>query len=449
MARLAVGVVVLFVAALGALVYLGLREDDGAAAGPASAASSGSLQAEAAPGSASPIERGAYLARAGNCAGCHTVRGGAPFAGGRGVPTPFGTIYSTNLTPDPATGLGNWNADDFWRALHNGKSPGGRLLYPAFPYPDYTRITRPDADALFAYLRSLAPVTQAARPTELRFPYDQRWLLALWRGLYFRAGVFQPDPARDARWNRGAYLVQGLGHCGACHTPRTLLGATDAGKAFGGGVIPQLDWYAPPLSRDSVLPAAARPAGDAGEAARPAGHGDPHALVALLRDGLSDDGVIVGPMAEVVRNSLQYLSPADLQAISAYVTSLPSSSAAAAPARPASAAALERGRRIYDDHCRDCHQADGGGMPPAYPRLAGNPALSRGPAVNALRMILNGGFSPGTAGNPRPFGMPPFAALLDDQQIADVATYVRQAWGNQAPGVEVYEVNRYRSISPD
>jgi len=164
------------------------------------------------------IARGSYLARAGNCMACHTARGGSPYAGGRAIATPFGDIYSPNLTPDMETGIGDWSPGDFWRAMHNGKSKDGSFLYPAFPYPNYTRVTRADADAMFAYFRTLAPVYRANQQHRLRFPYNQRGLLAVWRALYFRPGVYRPDSGRTIEWNRGAYLVQGLGHCGACHT---------------------------------------------------------------------------------------------------------------------------------------------------------------------------------------------------------------------------------------
>ncbi len=194
------------------------------------------------------LARGAYLARAGNCQDCHTPRGAAPYSGGRGIPTPFGTVYSSNLTPDAATGIGTWNAAEFRRALHNGRSRGGRLLYPAFPYDAYTRISDADADALFAYLRSLPPVVQPNRPHALRFPYDTQWALALWRALHFRPGRFEPQPARSAEWNRGAYLVQGLGHCSACHAGRNALGASRDAAGLAGGLIPLQNWYAPALN---------------------------------------------------------------------------------------------------------------------------------------------------------------------------------------------------------
>ena len=199
---------------------------------------------------ADAIERGRYLASAGDCIGCHQTRGGEAFAGGLGVPTVFGTIYTSNITPDRETGIGTWTADDFWRALHEGRGQHGEYLYPAFPFPNYTRIVRPDADAIFAYLRSLPPVRRANTPTALRFPFDIRPLMIFWRALYFRQGVFEPDGSHDAMWNRGAYLASGLGHCVACHSPRNALGGTRHADELSGGLIAVQDWYAPSLTSD-------------------------------------------------------------------------------------------------------------------------------------------------------------------------------------------------------
>ena len=194
-----------------------------------------SVTAKLAP--AEKIARGAYLAKAGDCMACHTTRGGQQYAGGRALKTPFGSVISPNITSDKATGIGGWSADDFWLALHNGKSKDGRLLYPAFPYTNYTRITRDDSDALYAYFQSVPAVRQANQPHELRFPYNQQIMLAAWRALYFKPAVFRPETGQSVDWNRGAYLVQGLGHCSACHSPRNALGAV-GGESLSGGMIP-------------------------------------------------------------------------------------------------------------------------------------------------------------------------------------------------------------------
>ncbi|TFW31596.1 c-type cytochrome [Massilia horti] len=377
------------------------------------------------------IARGAYLARAGDCMACHTERGGVAYAGGRALDTPFGRVYAPNITPDPDTGIGQWNADDFWRALHNGKSRDGRLLYPAFPYPNYTRVTREDADALFAYLRSLPAHRQQNRPHALRFPYNQQVMLAGWRLLYFKPGVHAPDTRRDAAWNRGAYLVEGLGHCSACHSSRNGLGATEGQLA--GGTIPMLGWYAPPLTSGA-------PAGlDDWEKAH---------LVQLLKTGVSPRAAVFGPMAEVVSRSLQHLSDDDVAAMADYLKSLPAAPAARRPAPldDNTKQVAERGHKLYRQHCADCHGDDGKGAAPSYPPLAGNRALAMDSPVNAIRMVLNGGFPPGTQGNPRPYGMPPYRHLMNDDEVAAVVTYLRTSWGHQAGAVSATQVNRYRDV---
>ncbi|WP_154393335.1 c-type cytochrome, partial [Bordetella pertussis] len=236
--RVLVVAILALLAAVATLYWLGTR--DHVPAGPQAAPATGSAD--------ELVEQGRYLARAGNCMACHTARGGQAYAGGTPIPTPFGTLYGPNITPDAETGIGGWSADDFWQVLHNGKGPGGRLLYPAFPYTEYTRMTRADADALYAFLRTVEPVRQASRPHELASPYDQRLLLAAWRALYFEPGGPQADPGQSLQWNRGRYLTEGLGHCAACHTPRNSLGATRAAEALGGGMIDGLGWYAPPLT---------------------------------------------------------------------------------------------------------------------------------------------------------------------------------------------------------
>jgi len=382
------------------------------------------------------IARGAYLALAGNCMGCHTARGGPAYAGGRAMATPFGALYVPNITPDRATGIGAWSADDFWRALHNGKSRDGRLLYPAFPYTNYTTVTRADADALYAFLHNLPAVRQANTPHALRFPYNQQAALAGWRLLYFKPGVFAPNRAESLVWNRGAYLVEGLGHCSACHSSRNAAGAVAAG--LGGGLIPTSGWYAPSLESDAE-----------------AGLGSwavPH-IVQLLKTGVSPRSTVSGPMAEVVARSLQHMSETDLAAMASYLKSLPPTSAEtdekAKATGPHIDQVLAHGKQLYAAHCLDCHGADGRGLAPAYPALAGNRAVTMKQSVNAVRIVLNGGFAPGTAGNPRPYGMPPYSHLMNDAEVAAVVTYVRASWGNGAPPVNASEVNRYRSTPLD
>lgn len=249
---------------------------------------------------------GSYLARIGNCMGCHTAKGGQPFAGGRRLATSFGIFVTSNITPDKETGIGLWSKEDFWQALHHGKSRDGRLLYPAFPYTEYTKVTRQDANAIFAYLQSLPPVSKTNPASNISFPYNSQVLLKIWRALFFKEGVYQSDSSKDEVWNRGAYLVEGLGHCNACHTTRNVLGASQD-DALTGGQISGMNWYAPSLS--SRLEA---------------GMSDwsIDEIVALLKIGATKHAVTSGPMGTVVRQSLQYLSEEDARAMAVYLNSL-------------------------------------------------------------------------------------------------------------------------------
>ncbi len=369
------------------------------------------------PQDAATIERGAYFAKLGNCAGCHTASGGAAYAGGRGIRTPFGTVYAGNLTPDDSTGLGQWRADDFWRAMHEGRGRDGRALVPAFPYSEFTRITRSDSDALWAYLRSVPAVVQAPRAHALAFPYNTPLAIEAWRAIYFKPGVFEPQPVRSAEWNRGAYLAQGLGHCSACHAPRDGFGGP--GEAPSGALMAGLGWWAPALS---VHPK------------------DPESLIALLKTGQSAQGTAMGPMADVVVQSTQHWSVADLKAIAVYLQSLPPAKVQASDHEPM--ALPERGQRLYADRCADCHGEQGEGVPGAYPPLAGNPSVLQPSAVNLMHAVRHGGFAPATLAHPRPFGMPP--NTLDDAQMADLLTYVRRSWGNAASPVTPLQVLRAR-----
>ena len=379
---------------------------------------------------AGTLERGAYLLRAGNCAGCHTARGGAPYAGGRPIETPFGTVYASNLTPDRDTGLGRWSSDAFWRALHHGRSRDGRLLYPAFPYPSYTRVTRADADAMHGFLMSLAPVSQPNRPHALAFPFDTQAALAVWRALYFRPATPAEDPRQPPAWNRGAYLVEGLGHCSACHAARNALGATIQPLDLEGGLIPAQNWYAPSLASPREAGVAEWPLDD---------------VVRLLKTGVAERGTVTGPMAEVVLDSTQHLDDADLRAMGTYLQSLRPGRQAAPAERGAPAAPLPRGASLYADHCAACHGERGEGVAGAYPALAGNRAVTMPSIVNLVHIVREGGFPPATAGNPRPFGMPPFATVLSDADLVDVLGFIRTSWGNRAPPPTPLEVLRARS----
>lgn len=375
------------------------------------------------------VQRGEYLARAGNCMSCHTAQGGAPFAGGRGVETPFGVVFASNLTPDAETGLGRWTAAEFWRAMHHGRSRDGRLLYPAFPYPNYTHVTREDSDAIYAYLRSLPAVQRTNTPHALAFPFSTQAALAGWRALFFRPGTLAPDPQQSAEWNRGAYLVQGLGHCAACHSPRNAFGATSESQAFRGGLIPVQNWYAPALNAAVEAGVAGWPQED---------------VVALLRTGVAPRGSVTGPMAEVVFRSTQYLNDADLGAMAVYLRALPAHERPAPAVVPPSASAMERGAAVYSQQCAQCHGERGEGRPGAFPALAGNRAATMENPTNLVRMVILGGYPPTTAGNPRPYGMPPFRHVLGDDDVAAVSTYVRNAWGNRAASVGTMDIYRAR-----
>ena len=378
------------------------------------------------------VARGAYLARAGNCMLCHTERGGAPFAGGRPVDTPFGTVYASNLTPDTDTGIGGWSVGHFRRALHEGRSRDGRLLYPAFPYTHTTRITGADADALFDYLRSMPPVNKPNRAHRLRWPYSMQAALAVWRALYFRPERHLDDPGRSREWNRGAYLVQALGHCSACHTTRTALGGMAESTDLSGGLIPMQNWYAPSL-------ASPQEAGVADWSLTE--------IELLLQTGRSPRATVLGPMAEVVLHSTQYLEPGDIRAMATYLKSLPPASRDSDPRemRQATSAVLDRGGKIYDDRCASCHGDKGQGVRDAYPVLAGNRAVTMPITANLVQVVLHGGFPPATRGNPRPYGMPPFALTLSDAEVAAVLTYVRTSWGNHAAPVSELSVTQQRS----
>jgi mono/diheme cytochrome c family protein len=383
------------------------------------------------------IDRGEYLARAGDCVACHTAANGKPFAGGRPMPTPFGALYVPNITPDDDTGIGKWTPDDFYRMMHTGVSRDGTLLYPAMPFASYTKVTRADSDAIYAYLMSVPPVKQPNHPHELKFPFNNRDLLLGWRTLYFREGEYVPDSRQTAEWNRGAYLVQGLGHCAMCHTAINALGGSSEAKAFEGGMIPNQNWYAPSLTSN-------REAG--------LGNWELQEIADLLQVGASRRGTTYGPMAEVVYNSLQYLSDEDAKAMAVYLKSLPQRESEPPPtsqARLVQPSVMETGRKIYEAQCATCHGGEGKGHPPAFPPLAGNQSITMSSPVNAIRMVLNGGYAPGTAKNPRPYGMPPFSHILDDDEVAAVVTYIRVAWENTGTPVTAAQANGLRKLLPE
>jgi len=393
---------------------------------------------DATPPSTVPVslERGAYLAAVGNCAGCHTARGGARLAGGRPIPTPFGTVFSPNLTPD-ATGLAGWSADDFWGALHFGRSRDGRLLVPAHPVTNTTLVTREDADALHAWLQAQPAVAAPRREHELRWPYGSQLALAAWRALYFKPGIYRADPAHDAAWNRGAYLSQGLAHCSACHAGRDALGGDRGAADFRGGLLSGLGWVAPSL----LDPA------EAGVQRWPA-----ETLRRWLHDGYAEGHAALGPMGEVVLGSTAALNEADLAAMTAYLRALPEQAVARPEGAEPNPRRRERGAGLYRDHCAACHGERGEGRRDAsgafaYPALAGSRTVTQASAANLIRVIERGGFAPATAGHPRPYGMPPFAGVLGAEDLAALASHLRESFGHRAGEVDTVEVLRLRSAA--
>ncbi|MDR7299172.1 mono/diheme cytochrome c family protein [Pelomonas aquatica] len=386
------------------------------------------------------LQRGAYLAAVGNCAGCHTARGGERLAGGRPIPTPFGTVFSSNLTPH-ATGLAGWSADDFWRALHFGQGRDGRLLTPAHPITNTTRVTRSDADALHAWLQARPPVDAPRRGHELRWPMNSelgsQLAIAAWRALYFKPGVYQPDTGHDAAWNRGAYLSQGLAHCSACHAGRNALGGDSGAADFRGGLLAGLGWQAPSLHDPT----------EAGVQRWPDA-----TLQRWLRDGHAEGHSAQGPMAEVVLGSTAALDDADLAAVSGYLRSLPEQPAARPEAAQPDPRRRERGAGLYREHCAACHGAQGEGRRDeagtlAYPALAGSRMVAQASAANLIRVIERGGFGPATPGHPRPYGMPPFAGVLSADDLAALASHLRTSFGHRAGEVDAVEVLRLRAAA--
>ena len=365
--------------------------------------------------------QGAYLTRIANCAGCHTPPGGEPFAGGRAIQSAYGTFYAPNISPDPDTGIGAWSREQFRRALQQGERPDGSALYPACPYPSYTKVRSEDIDAIFDHLQSQPAVRNETPAHQLRFPYALRSLLPVWQALFFRPGAFASDDARGPEWNRGAYLVEGLGHCSACHQERDAFGATRRDPHAPGQRV--RGWYAPSLHASDE----AGLQGWSNEAA-----------ARLLRAGKSGDASMMGPMADVVFDSLQHLSPEDARAMATYLRALPDrQTEPSIHLFELSAAerqhAMQQGETLYREDCADCH-GDAGEGTAAAPALAGNRAVNSPNPTNLARIIRNGGFPPSTQGNPQPFGMPPFPQL-SDQELAALITYLRGSWGNQGAPV--------------
>jgi mono/diheme cytochrome c family protein len=383
---------------------------------------------------ASPIERGKYLATAGNCAACHTAPGGALLAGGVAFKTQFGTVYSTNITPDPQMGIGNWTESQFVGAVRRGVRADGAHLYPVFPYTSFTKITDGDATALYLYLKSVPPVSAQTPENDMSFPYNQRWLMSLWKALYFKEGTYQKDASQSAEWNRGAYLVEGLGHCSACHSPRNFLGAEDASMAFTGGVYTDKvaadtlrEWSAPNLT----------------SAASGLGTWSVANLAAYLKTGKNERAVTFGPMNEVILNSTQHLTDADVHAMATYLKSLPAKEGEVGA--KAQDDVLSAGSTLYDVHCGTCHQPTGLGAADSGPRLAGSLIVQAADPASLINVIIYGPQLPERA-PPTDHWQPmeAYGEKLSDEEIAALASYVRSAWSNKAGAVAAAQVAKQR-----
>jgi alcohol dehydrogenase (quinone), cytochrome c subunit len=388
------------------------------------------------------IERGAYLAALGDCAACHSVRGQPPFSGGLRMETPIGAIYSTNITPDPKYGIGRFTFADFDRALRYGVA-NGHSLYPAMPYTSYYNTAPGDVAALYAYFRyAVAPAAAANRRGDIPFPLSMRWPLTYWRWLFAsKPEPFQAPTGTSAEEARGAYLVEGLGHCGECHTSRDLFFAlrarkpADGSRYLAGARIE--NYFAPSLRNNGPGSLTDWSQAD---------------LVAFLRTGANARGISFGSMSQVILHSTQYLTDADARAVARHLKSLDST---AQPRKafvydPTSHQRLEHGdasapgAMVYLNNCAACHRPDGTGYERVFPPLAGNPVVQAPDPASVISIILSGSVTPNTPTTPAQFAMPPFAWRLSDREVAEVASFVRTSWGNHAAPTEIDTVQRLR-----
>lgn len=349
-----------------------------------------------------PLEHGEYVARASDCISCHTKPGGKPYAGGLTIRTPFGNLVTPNITPDIETGIGAWTRDDFYRALHEGTGRNGEPLYPGLPYCFYTKMYQSDVFALYNYLRTIEPVKNKVEVNDLRFPYSLRSSLIGWKVLYFKKGTFFPDPKKSALWNRGAYLVEGPGHCGACHSPRNSAGGIEWSRSLQGGVVES--WTAPDITPNPKTAVSDWTVED---------------FVEFFRTGVAPGGqAAVGPMAEVIDNSLKYLTPEDLTGIAIYLKSLPID-------ETSEVSDLKRGKKLFLQNCAGCHHPLGVGRPELAPPLVDNSALTLDDSSNLFNVIV--------FGVPEQHGymaMPPFGHRLADSEIVLLASFLKTRWGN-------------------
>jgi mono/diheme cytochrome c family protein len=361
------------------------------------------------------LERGRALAIVGNCAGCHTAEGGKPLAGGRVIKTPFGDIPAPNLTPDKQTGIGGYTRETFYRAMHEGKTETGKQLYPAFPYTAYTKMTRPDVDALKSYLDTIEPVHNAVAHPNLTWPLSVRATVKVWNAMFFTPGAFQPSIDKSPEWNRGAYLVEALAHCSACHTPKNALGADKVSERYQGYLID--NWTAPALDQFSNERRARWTVDD---------------MVAYLKTGRNAYAVASGPMAEVVMGSTQHVPDADLRAMAIYLQDQPKRTLPASVEVRSADVVIKAGEAIYRDNCSACHKADGTGVKDMFPSLVGNGAVLARDVTSLVRVIVVGASGSVTAQRPTRVMMPAFGHKLRDDEVGALGSYLRSAWGNSA-----------------
>ncbi|WP_290686629.1 MULTISPECIES: c-type cytochrome [unclassified Haematobacter] len=383
-----------------------------------------------------PLEEGEYAARLADCVACHTVEGGKPFAGGLEMGTPLGAIHATNITPDPVHGIGRYTLADFDRAVRRGVAPDGRRLYPAMPYPSYAKLSDADVKALYDYfMHHVTPVAEPNPPSGIEWPYSIRWPLEYWNLAFYRSGSYAPDPSKDALWNRGAYLVQGPGHCGSCHTPRGLAmneqGMDEGSSAFLTGAL--LDgWYAPPLR---------------GSGGNGIGRWTEEELASFLKNGRNRHGVVFGSMMEAFNNSTAFMTDEDLAAIAHYLKSLPRAAEPEWRYDDATAATFAGGMgdtppgaRTFLQKCSHCHGRDGLARGEFVPPLAGSSSLLAPSPASVINIILNGAGRVVANGVPDSYRMPPYRVTLTDREVAELATFVRGAWGNTGGPVTAAEV---------
>lgn len=371
------------------------------------------------------VRRGQYLVREGDCLSCHLAAGGKPFAGGLGLNTPFGVIYSSNITSDRNAGIGAWTSDQFYRAMHDGIGIHGERLYPAFPYPWFERASRADDDAILAYLKTVPPVDSTPPPNRLPFPFNIRKTVAAWDLLFLHQKAFTPDPQQSAEWNRGAQIVNGLGHCGGCHTPKNTLGADKSSEMFWGADLD--NHVAPDLTSNAHTGL---------------GTWSVDEIVEYLKTGRNARANAGGPMADVITYSTSLLNDDDRHAIAVYLKSLPASDDESA--KTPDPGAMKRGAEIYTDACSACHLGNGVGQPGFFPPLGRNSVVQQRDPTGLLHILLAGSRTAPSPTRPSPLAMPSFAWKLSDAEIADVSTYLRNSWGNRANDVSTKDVRDLR-----